>query len=412
MPRAHGALQSFLRATAITLVTVALALLLAVQIELALFRHRAAQLLDDFHSIHLLHSDWNDAQRLMTRWGKFAHYEGSCTPHSCSYFIVMPDTASALGDRLYEFASARWPKHYSGDTYSRVLNGLGGRSGSARMSFLVESGIIHRASVAMRVAVPPHLWSKDDEFGYGIGWSVRANDHLWRGPREKAPWILGDQEQLARHPEFKAGRPTGCEGCMNAELTYTPYIDQADLLRLTDFQLNCFSTWHRCIHLPDLVPATSEWHFYEETAQPDKPENHCTIPTFAIARDASAIVLFSAASTQTIPAREPDSDRPRQVVSGRLLRILESPWKLPTVGSSLKVLPDAWINFDPVYHPERMQPGHNYLLFLRGMDEAAGLAVGWCGTIEDSPAAEAQLQEGLRRHDPLHTPDLFAHPAW
>ena len=40
-------------------------------------RWRMERLLADFHSISPMQSTWADAQRMMTKWGRWGHYDAS-----------------------------------------------------------------------------------------------------------------------------------------------------------------------------------------------------------------------------------------------------------------------------------------------------------------------------------------------
>jgi hypothetical protein len=76
-------------------VAVALVLELAlIKAPMALTRLRMQHLLADFHSIYPNQSTWPDAQRLMTRWGRWGHYDGTCTPTDCDYTIRVSDPYS------------------------------------------------------------------------------------------------------------------------------------------------------------------------------------------------------------------------------------------------------------------------------------------------------------------------------
>ena len=57
----------------------------------ARIRYRGEHLMMDMHKIRLYQSTWEDAQRLMNRWGSWGHYKGNCTAADCSYRISMSD---------------------------------------------------------------------------------------------------------------------------------------------------------------------------------------------------------------------------------------------------------------------------------------------------------------------------------
>src|ERR1035437_3885420 len=63
-----------------------------VQVQQHILRWRAERLLADIREIQMGKSTWADAQRLMTRWGEWGAYEGSCTAERCDYQIVLQDS--------------------------------------------------------------------------------------------------------------------------------------------------------------------------------------------------------------------------------------------------------------------------------------------------------------------------------
>ena len=75
----------------VSFIVVAFAL---VRVQQYVFRHRAERLLADFQSMQLHESTWTDAQALMTRWGAWGHYDGTCTATDCAYKIELGDTGS------------------------------------------------------------------------------------------------------------------------------------------------------------------------------------------------------------------------------------------------------------------------------------------------------------------------------
>lgn len=48
---------------------------------------RAEALLADIKSLSLNRSSWSDAQKLMTRWGRWGGWYGNCNEEDCSYSV-------------------------------------------------------------------------------------------------------------------------------------------------------------------------------------------------------------------------------------------------------------------------------------------------------------------------------------
>jgi hypothetical protein len=60
-----------------------------VRVEAYRFRHQAEHLMADIQSLKLRQSNWLDAQRLISQWGKYGTYEGQCDPSFCRYRITL-----------------------------------------------------------------------------------------------------------------------------------------------------------------------------------------------------------------------------------------------------------------------------------------------------------------------------------
>src|ERR1700749_1297168 len=91
MPRL---LARTLRAILYAAATLLILWLALIEAPMWLRRLHAQPLLADFQSIQVNQSDWSDAQRLMRRWGRWGHFDGSCTSAYCSYSITIEDAPS------------------------------------------------------------------------------------------------------------------------------------------------------------------------------------------------------------------------------------------------------------------------------------------------------------------------------
>ena len=269
-----------------------------VQGEQHLLRYRAERLLSDFQAIHLHQSKWVDAQALMTRWGAWGHYDGQCTASDCTYTIMLADPTSSIGNHIR--SETGWQLLRLG---VRLYELLGGKPGWFWVRFVVQDGAIWRSSVGILLDVPP---SKDDR-GYGLSLLARSSDSLHREGHGR---VLGADDQLADHPNYKEGRPDGCEGCLDAEVTFTPYISSAELKQVTSYDLSCFTRFRYCLNLPDVLPISRSWHLYPNTepayVEPKSPTvpMACAIPVYVRSRDADSMMLVDViSSTSEVEAR-------------------------------------------------------------------------------------------------------------
>jgi hypothetical protein len=392
-PMRLRALLRILRAMLITAVAGVLCAFALVQFQQRLLRHRAERLLADFQSIRLNQSNWADAQVLMKRWGAWGHYDGTCTAA------------------------------YSGDTFFRVYASLGGRYARMRVTFLVQDGLIHRSGMGLGVSVT----SKEakDEFGYGLTLSARASDHL-RVVSRHEPWILGEDDQLAQHPEYKVGRPSGCEICMSGEVTFTPYLPLDQLRRLTAYDLGCFTRWHHpCLLLQDLLPVAKDWHLYPSMETPSQPEirpvssTSCNIPIMALARDAVSIAVVDSLADTRVPDDVGPGvpERTHQAAEVRLIQTLKR--SLPVDAKEpFTVVPSNGDYADALYTSEDLVRGKRYVLFVRPQVPDSSIVIRptlrliQCSVVEDSPEVRMKIRDGLARLDPLRRADTFANPLW
>ena len=142
-------IRTFRAACVIALVLVML-LYAAVQFQQRLLRWRAEQLMADMHRIRLYQSTWSDAQRLMHRWGKWGHYDGSCTSANCRYQISLSDLS---------YARFGWIMQHGG---FRIYNWCGGRSARLTVSFTVHDGTTWRETAEIGVTASPRPLSGGD----------------------------------------------------------------------------------------------------------------------------------------------------------------------------------------------------------------------------------------------------------
>jgi hypothetical protein len=120
---------------------------LAVQFQQRMLRWRAERLLADMHQIRLYQSTWADAQRLMTRWGAWGHYDGSCTAESCKYEIEMDSIANLVQRHA-------WLSWLLRRDRLNLYQWFGGRDSGFRATFTVHDETIWRESSAIGVSIP------------------------------------------------------------------------------------------------------------------------------------------------------------------------------------------------------------------------------------------------------------------
>jgi hypothetical protein len=68
------------------------------RVEAYRFQCQAERLMADVQALKLRQSNWLEAERLISRWGKYGHYEGHCDASFCRYSIGLNSPGMALGN--------------------------------------------------------------------------------------------------------------------------------------------------------------------------------------------------------------------------------------------------------------------------------------------------------------------------
>jgi hypothetical protein len=414
------------RRIALTMTVMLLAVVAWVPLQQQLLRYRVERLLRDMQSIRLHQSTWQDAQGLMSRWGAWGHYDGRCTELSCTYKIDLEDglsglTESVLGGRLNDLA-------FNPVTF-RVYQILGGNWANMDAVFIVQDGSIVRTRMQLQIEIPhEHFIPQPREAEGFLQVVAKSRPSLTQSLKPPSSWVLGRNEQLAEHPDYKVGRPGGCESCLDAEVTYALNTSPAEVLSLTNYQLDCLTS-KPCSHLEDLLPAARDWHLYGQPwdltnrparPQPDLPQP-CRTPVWALGRDAATVIAVTTFTSEAI-AKDRQHATPASV---RYEESLKGKLEYPA-GSTLEIWP--FINEDD-YPPwganEHLHAGQKYLLLsdhsidltVRAAQyeipptvDKAGfppiLKLDQCGVLEDTSQNRAELQRGFAMNDHLRVPEL------
>jgi hypothetical protein len=313
------------RLAGVVVVSLVLITFLAMQAQQRMLRWHAERLLADMHQIRLYQSTWADAQRLMHRWGAWGHYDGSCTAASCKYEIEM-GSIDRYTPRIPRHAWLDWLlKH---DRFN-LYQWFGGRGSGVRASFTVHDGTIWRESTAMGVSVPRRRMRRVtgvdtilnfDDFDKSLSIGAGSYQRLHRTLEN--PFLhMGGAEDLSQHPYYKVGRPDGCMiNCEIGSVYYSTHTPPAEIVRLTSYDFSCFTRFHPCAEIEDLLPAAKEWHLYkeDELKQGSLPPKTCDVPVWALARDARYVLVAEALSTKIIKDHEYDREMTK---SGLLLHL-------------------------------------------------------------------------------------------
>ena len=243
-----------LRVVCVTALAIVLLAFALVHFQQSLLRWRAERLMADIHRIRLYQSNWADAQRLMYRWGAWGHYDGSCTSKDCRYAIDLKDVSLQEYEKEQAGAGSWLWDHPAAEV---IYRWLGGRYAGIHCSFIVQDDTIWRTETSVSIAASPKVLSKDF-WGYVLFVQARSQQALRES--EGGGDVEGDDDQLAYHPFFKVGQPNGCEGCIWVGITYSTHTPQAEIERLTDFELSCLTNLISCERPDELLSVAREWN--------------------------------------------------------------------------------------------------------------------------------------------------------
>jgi hypothetical protein len=394
MALARRWIRPLLRASLYALVAI---LLLSATLRTAtyLYRLRAEHLMADLQSLKLRHSTWPEAQRLITRWGRYGHYEGTCDASFCRYTISLQSPESNLEGialKHHPFAILVAPPVI-------ISQLVGGRGALVKATFVVQDGVVLRKGAVFTYEVVPVSapWSEYELIATSRAASRLATDG----------WSFTYSNQLAKHPFYRVQKPGGCTFCMMANVTFATDTPADQMRTLTSFDLSCLTRFIPCKYLEDIYPASAEWHLYDGAigAMPkvvqlqDSDEyisSICRIPLSALSRESEQIVAVTAIAQVQQP--HPGGV---ELPSVRFDSILKGSGNYAS-GDILRITSLATDQ-----HLEAMlMPGKNFLLLsFEQQDDPHLLELERCSIVPDTPEARAQVQQGIAQNDILRYPD-------
>lgn len=390
--------------TVTAVVLLALFTFLAVQTQQHILRWRAQRLLADVHRIRLYQSNWTDAQRLMSRWGSWGHSNGTCTAATCEYEITI-DNSPHHAWQTWLLAHDRF----------NLYQWFGGRWSAFQTSFTVHNGTIWRQGTSIGVSVPSRRMRREGDFDLSLSVGAVSYQRLHRTLENWTPFIDDSDFQLAQHPYYKIGRPSGCMiNCQIGIAYYSTRTPQNQIERLSSYDFSCFTRFSPCAQLGDLLPEAKEWHLYDHaydpvpmSAPPFPPCNK--IPVWAQVRDARYVLTVEVLPTKVVKKTLNGSENQQD---GARVRIIDSlkepaPW-LPGTLASMRSR-DAYQTASSFNAVEPMLPGKRYIVFPIGNDRRdqvvtkdSPLTFDHCALREDTLEIQQELHKGLEQNDSMN----------
>jgi len=353
---------------------------------------------------------------LMSRWGAWGHYEGSCTAKDCRYSIQLTDESKRaqhyLSPKMWEWLNRLYAY--------RLYSLLGGRYSIIKFEFVVQDGVILRTAVFVGVYVPPKpLHSEYEGYLLTVG---STSQHALRDI-EGGGHVRGSADDLAKHPYYRAGRPGGCGWCLMVGITYSTRTPQVEITWLTSFDLSCFTRFFSCKMPEDLLPAAKDWHIYHDDEQyaidqqsKSMPPRPCDIPLWALARDSGTVLVVDGISV----SQEVHYSFSSEWATVKVVSFLKGAPHWP-IGSTIKVMPfGGEMGFPPYQLAEHLTPGKRYVILpseefygkpdlygpLTNEAQVPQIGLPRCGLQEDAPEVRRELEKGFAQNDNLRGPEL------
>jgi hypothetical protein len=257
-----------------------------VQFQQNLLRWRAERLLTDIHSIQMGKSNWQDAQRLMTRWGRWGDWQGECSARRCDYQIVMEDAFHVMPIYQMPNGGIREEANQRFKFLGRPYTWLGGRFAMVAARIQLKDGIIWTKNFEVLIPPLPHIPYQFDTDAVIAGWThgVTSGRHC----------------DLPGLSEYAVERPI-CSGCKALEVSHTPFADPILINHLLEFHLKCLTSFRPCLDPSQLMP-NAEGFLKREEQQPgsiEPPELSADQELELEARDTQYVALAEITGTST-----------------------------------------------------------------------------------------------------------------
>jgi hypothetical protein len=364
-----------LRIAGVVVLALVASLAVFVQIQQRILRWRTERLLADMRELQSHTSTWADAQKIMTKWGAWGSYEGSCTHERCTYSITIVDTLSTLvWTNVDRYPILR--------TLSLLRSFMGEKDAYIVATLDIKNGIVEKSSYQLA-------------FGELF---ARAN-----AVNEFDPQFAGDQRML--HPEYWVGKNGGCTGCIKFETGYTPLAGKEKIRELTDFNFSCITRWSPCATEAEIMPTA--WKLYQkELPGKDARMNalmECKVPLEFYGREDDNVAIANVISRHGPMASDGSTDWSARL---RIIRNLKGEMLWP----HNKILTASESGGDEEIHgwgSTDMLAGNRYIIFGEFQEYRTKkvLVLDSCGVVPYNDQSLSAIQRGIDASLARHIPE-------
>ena len=208
-----------------------------------------------------------------------------CTPADCR---VLVSTERPIQTLLWKLGDRHPYLNFLGHAYSFFQRGA-----TAYATLTVRDGTITQSRFTLFL-IAFNSPSPDSPSGYGLVGTAKQDAEGF-GPMDFI-------SSRASHPEYWAGKPGGCTGCIKLVSSYTPLVDRETMLKLTDFNFSCITRWTACTTESDILPGA--WKIYDQDIQGReermKAFEECRLPYETLGREYKSTAIADVVSRQAV----------------------------------------------------------------------------------------------------------------
>jgi len=393
--------------TLLSVVVVFLALCMAGEIRQRVLVHRAKALMVDIQSLQDHKSTWADAQRLMTKWGKWGRYEGSCTAVDCMYTVSLrPNRPETCEDYC------AWRHLKLRLSYLRLMplqwgSGLEYAGGM----FLVQDGVVRRKGLIVNYLSASPRWlfhDFDPENNPMITLLLNVSERSALWGRDV------DALQAARHPNLVVSW-NPCEGCEDVKATLAAGSD-GDFAAISSLRFDCVTGWRPCKSLDQLVLHPERWSHVNDfgwdapgdPSDGNDPSTSCHVSLELRARDERSMAVVEAVGDSEKAAFVDDEKAYRAVTPVRVIEVLQG-GSDSQVGHTIRLSTLGRGNLQHPGLPATMRKGDRAVILLTNWRNAGG--ADWWGDLQPcqivpwSSGAMSLIDKGVTLRDPIRGPE-------
>jgi hypothetical protein len=227
--------------SAISLISLAVLLVAAVQTKQMLFRRKVERLVSSVRNMPFENATAEQVRQFLRQWPGAAHTDGDCAQR-CFQQIVLDSFAAKHGQFFGNHERLFWLYLLAGGHPARVV-----------ADFDLSAGIPQ--SVGVRFVL---VCGEDLPLIGNIYFNTKAQ--LGKHP--------GTYRTSQLHPTYRIYTSGGCEGCRDFSVSFLPGANQSDINRLAQFDYSCLTRWlHPCRTRGDIMPAAWQQHLQDESMQ-------------------------------------------------------------------------------------------------------------------------------------------------